>query len=138
MTCTGRLQTPPLRKSIALKKNSRQYWTANPTSQNWTVKENSQNPILQQRSPPFFLKPYSIIRPHQSLISFFQLNRRCFSSKIFPPMNTEDTLPYFKKNLGSLNPMVNFYKCFKNMHYLYQTYIIYNTNFIIHTHLYYF
>ena len=40
--------------------------------------------------------------------------------------------------LGSLNPTVHFYKYYKNMRYLYQAYVICNTNSIIHTQLYYF
>ena len=104
MTCTCRLQTPSLRKSTSSKKKLSLTVNRKLIPPLRTLKKNSQHLILQQRFPPIFPKPYSVIRPHQSFIPFFQLNRHSFSSKIFPPLNTKDTL--FKKNQGSLNPTV--------------------------------
>ena len=90
--------------------------------------------ILQQRSPQFFLNP----NPSSSLINissnFFNWIDVVFHPN-FSRIWTQRT-PYSKKNLGSLNPTVYFYKYSKNMRYSYQAYIIYDTNFIIHTHLY--
>ena len=102
-------------------------------SKRWkkTLRTLSSNNIL----PQFFLSPNMSSALINLLSHFFNWINVVFHP-IFLPLNTKDTL--FKKILGSLNPTVYFYKYVKNMRYLYQAYIVYNTYFIIHTHLYYF
>ena len=54
-----------------------------------------------------------------------------------PAYEHKDTL-FQKKKPRILKSYGIFLQIFKNMCYLHQTYIVYNTNFIIYTHLYYF